>query len=325
MKRSILAAAATAAVTAALATPAQAVPVSLTYDRVYATAPASIAGQGGPLQVTADLDAATGAFTVQPADWQIQPFPATNSGGVVELDVDLAGPVSGVFDLATGRMTWNGPFVVRVLLGGTEVCARTISPATLSTQTSLPFPGRAFPTGAAGISGAGAFGAQWDLPPGGTGSGCHLVETGATNPYALWVGRDTDPFAPSGGDPSDGGGPGGGDVFPPGIEAIQVLATEILSIRPVRAGRTAKVQVAISTPVVALDGVRLCLVPKKPLAPRRSCQDLGPLAENAQRTLTYRVRTRGAKPGLHRFTLLVQATGLETSRLRDRIQVLRRR
>jgi hypothetical protein len=278
------------------AAPASATPVALNFDHVVLDTEATPNGEvvspsTQPLKVNADVDPATGDFTVQPADFDFPEYPF-NAGGVQgTIDIFLHDPASGHANFATGRLSFTGKFDAKITVNGLGDCTKTVGPITLTTETKKPLPGQPFPPGPNGpVTGDGAFGVGWDHLDPGTGAGCGIIDQFTSGEGGIWVSRGISPGTPK-------------------------LALTVRKPKGVRSGRKAIVKARVSnTGKGDAKAVRVCLRAPKPLAPRKRCRGVGELAAGKSRTVRFKVRTRKDRPG--KYTLHLKASGEGTNAAR---------
>jgi hypothetical protein len=275
--------------TIAFAAPAMAdtiTPIALSFNNVVLDTPATgdaalVSPSTQPLNVTADVDITTGAFTVAPSDFSAPTytFTAPTPGTAT---VTLDGPATGAVDLATGALTLTADFQATITANDIGSCTIDTGPETLTTATTLPLPGLSFPVGVTGfITGDGAFGVGWSSLPAGTGTVCALLNSAIDGPGGLYIARTTPPE----------------------------LAVTLAGPKFVKVGTTATVAVTLANAGGAdTSAVKVCLAARKPLSPTRRCVMVATQNANATTKVAFKLKTTKAKPGTYRLT--VSTTGL---------------
>jgi hypothetical protein len=302
LPRKLIAAAATAAAALVAAAPAGAAPVALDFDHVVLDTQATpnaevVSPSTDPLKVNADVDLATGDFTVQPADFD---FPEYSFSTPVQgtIDIFLHEPASGHADFATGKLAFTGTFDAKVTVNGIGDCTKTVGPTTLTTETTNPLPGQPFPPGPTGpASGNGAFGVGWDSLDPGTGPGCGLIDSFTSGEGGIWISRGIDPSTY-------------------GNSGAAKLALALRKPQAIEAGRKATVRARVrNTGDDAARSVKVCLRAPKPLSPRRHCRGIGRLGAGKAKRVAFKVKSKRRRPGT--FTLRGKATGKGIKAARD--------
>ncbi|HET9074913.1 MAG TPA: hypothetical protein VFN48_10065 [Solirubrobacteraceae bacterium] len=291
MHRTLAIGSAVLATSMAFAAPAmaQTIAVPLTFDHAVLDTPVTgkaqiVTPSTKPVAVTANVDPTTGDFTVDPSAFSVPPYSFT-SPVPGTASIALAKQATGVVDFATGALTMNADFLATINLGSAGSCTIDTGMLTLSTATTKPLPGHAFPAGTTGVAtGDGAFGVGWPTLPAGTGQACPLVNGTVDGPGGLWISRGISPVS---------------------TPKITVSAAKIVRVRR---HRVATVRVTVKNSGAAdTRSVKVCLAAKRPLAVVRRCQMVAKPAAGAKHTLAFRVRTNGAKPSAYRLT--ISATG----------------
>jgi len=266
---------------------AQATPITLSFDHAVFNTPATpkmetVSPSTAPLKITADVDVSTGAFTVQPADWDFPEYTAT-SPVPGKLDVELTKPASGTANLATGALSMTAELKFKITVNGIGQCDKTTN-LNMTTETDRPLKGTPFPAGPSGfVSGNGAFGAGWDDLPPGTGDGCQAIEQFAAGSGGFWVSRGIDPKDAAG---------------------TPKFAVSAKKIKAVKAGKTATVKATIKNSGTGdARNVKLCVAAPKPLTPKLKCTTISALAAGASKAVTFKVKTKKGKAGKYRLTL----------------------
>jgi hypothetical protein len=149
-----------------------------------------------PLLVNATITGltSTGAtFVVQKSDWNFPTYSfSTPAPGTI--NVTLSKPASGSVDFATGAVSLQADLLSDVTLTGIGDCKVDTGNLNMSTATTEPLLGQAFPTGATGVeTGNGALGAGWQTLPSGSGAGCALLSGYLSGVGGLWMSGNLPP------------------------------------------------------------------------------------------------------------------------------------
>jgi hypothetical protein len=289
----LAAAMALAAPVPALAAPAKAdttSPLTLSFDHVVLDTPgtgdaALVSDSTQPLTVTAEVDPTTGDFTIAPSDFHVPAYTFTEGGGG-SVTVALKNAATGNIDDATGALTLNADFLTTLTSASYGSCVIDTGALTLSTATTQPLAGVAFPTGATGIvSGNGAFGSGWSTLAPGTGSACSLINQFVDGPGGIWVSRGIAPKAPA--------------VAPK-------LSLTVSKPVTVKLHQTATIRVLLAnTGGADTASVKVCLTAKAPLSPTRDCKTVAAPAADSTHALSFRLSTKKATAGKHQLKLTV--------------------
>jgi hypothetical protein len=294
LHRKLIATAIAAGAALVAAAPAGAVPVALTYDHVVLDTPATpnaevVSASTQPLKVNADVDLATGNFTVQPADFDFPEYSfSTPVNGTI--DIFLHDPASGTINFTTGQVKFTGTFDAKITVTGIGDCTKTVGPIDLTTETQKPLPGTPFPPGPTGAAtGNGAFGAGWDTLAPGTGPGCGIIDSFTTGEGGIWVSRGIDPKTYTN-------------------PAAPKLGLKAKKPKGVKAGRKRVVKATVSNSGSGdATKVKVCMRTEKGLNPRKRCRKVGTLAAGKSKTVKIKLKSHKRKTG--RFTLNWKATG----------------
>jgi hypothetical protein len=275
---------------------AHATPVTLTFDHVVLDTPATpkleVVTPASPVSVAANLDQASGDFTIAPADFHFPAYALTSPvRGTANLS--LAGPASGHVDFASGVVTLTGRLAAKVTVPILGSCTITTMPMTLSTAGTSPLAGRLFPTGTAGLTtGPGALAGSWSSLPAGSGSACGAVGSALGGAGGVWLSKGIAPGVILTGAPS--------------------LGLTVAKLRRVKAGRKVTVPVQV-TNTGALDATAVAVCVK---APKRlggkTCKDVGTLAAGASHKLKFAFRTRNGAAATYALKFTAAGAGLAT-------------
>ncbi len=276
---------------------AQTAPSTLSFDHVVLDTPGTgdaqvVSPTTAPLTVTANLDPTTGDFTVDPSGFSAPTYTFT-SPTPGSATIALASTASGTVDFSTGAVTLTGDFLATINLGSYGSCTIDTGPETLSTATTKPLAGVAFPAGATGLaSGDGAFGVGWSTLPASTdGTACPLVNSVADGPGGIWISRGISPIAT----PTPGKAP--------------KLALTVAKPAGVKVGKTATIKVTLANKGGAdTKSVKVCVTDKKPLSPTSTCMTVKDPAAGSKHTLSVKLKTTKATAGSYKVT--AKATGL---------------
>jgi CARDB len=311
MHRRLITGGLAAAAALAAAVPAQATPVPLTFDHVVIDTPATpymeaVSPTTQPLKVTADVDPATGAFTVQPADFD---FPEYSFSAPVpgKIDITLPAAATGTVDFTNGKLSLVGTFDTKISIEGIGDCTKALNLA-MNTETTKPIQGSPFPAGATGpVTGNGAFGAGWDTLPAGTGAGCSVIDPVVQGAGGIWISRGIDPKP---------------YLIPPGGGKSAKLALSAKKPKSVKAGKKAMVKAIVSNSGDGdAAGVEVCLTAPKPLTPKRKCKTVGALAAGASKNLTFKVNTKKHEKGKYALKLKATGSGLTAAAAKTTLKV----
>lgn len=180
------------------ASAAPSLPVNLNFNAVNLTTPGTgsqwiVSPSGAPVMATANVtptSATTASFTISPGQWN---FPTYNMVKPVpgSVSIGLKGPANGTVDFTTGAVSVNADLVATINITGYGSCTKDTGPITMTTGTTSPLNGAAFPAGQAGVAtGTGAFGAGWATLAPGTGPACStLVDPAVDGPGGVWFAR----------------------------------------------------------------------------------------------------------------------------------------
>ncbi len=280
-------------------------PTPLSFDNLVLDTPATgdaavVSPSTGPLAVTADLDSTTGDFTIDPSTFSAPTFTFTEpvSGS---LSLALASSASGNENFATGAVTLTGDFLATITipsLGG--ACTIDTGTLNLSTATTAPLDGVAFPAGPTGLaSGDGALGAGWSSLAPGTGPACPTIDSFADNGAGgIWVSRGVSPTAST----SDAG---------PAAPKVSATAAKPAAVER---GAHANVKVTVTNAGGAdSKSVKVCLAAKAPLVASK-CQTVTDPGARVTKHLAFSVKVPAtAKVGKHQ--LVLTATGVKAQTL----------
>ncbi len=295
---------ASAATTLAFAAPALAdtTPIPLSFDNLVLDTPATgdaavVSPSTAPLAVTANVDTTTGDFTIDPSAFSAPTY-AFSQPVSGTLSLALASTASGNVNFATGAVTMTGDFLSTITipsLGG--ACMIDTGSLTLSTATTAPLPGKAFPAGATGVAtGDGAFGAGWSSLNPGTGPACATVDSFVDNGAGgIWVSRGISPTAATAG-------------------TTPKISAKVTKPTAVKAGASATVKVTLAnTGAADTKSVKVCLVAKSPLVASK-CQTITKPGAGVKKNLVFKVKTtKTTKVGNHQLS--VTATGAKAQTL----------
>jgi hypothetical protein len=288
---------------------AAATPTPLSFDHLVldtqVTGDADIVSDStAPLMVTADIDPSSGDFTIDPSSFSA-PTDTTSEGS---LTLALASQATGEINLSTGAVTLNGDFLATIdapSLGGS--CTIDTGPLTLSTTTTAPLPGVAFPAGLTGIqSGDGALGVGWTSLAPGTGPACLTIDSFIdSSAGGIWVSRGISPTGVTSSGPDAG----------PAAAEIALKTTQPATVA---AGATAKIKVTVTNRGGAdSQTVTVCLAAKAPLSPLKACQTVRDPGAKSTHTLVFRVKsTRATQVGKHLLTLTTPGQRSQTLTLK---------
>jgi hypothetical protein len=283
------------AASVALAAPALAdttTPLTLSFDHVVLDTPGTgdaplVSASTQPLTVTAEVDPTTGDFTIEPADFDVPAYTFTEGGGG-SVTVALKDEATGNIDDATGALTLDADFLTTLTSATYGSCVIDTGALTLSTATTQPLAGVAFPAGPSGIvSGDGAFGTGWSTLAPGTGSACSLINQFVDGPGGIWVSRGIAPTASP-------------------TATAPKLSVKLTKPVTVKLHQTATVRVRLAnTGAADPASVRVCLTAKAPLSPTRDCKTVAKPAADSTHVLSFRLSTTKAKAGNHQLKLTV--------------------
>jgi CARDB len=277
---------------------AHASPVTLTFDHVVLDTPATpkleVVTSAAPMSVAANLDQASGDFTIAPADFHFPAYTLTTPvRGTANLS--LAGPASGHVDFASGLVTLTGRLAAKVTVPILGSCTITTMPLTLSTASTSPLAGRLFPTGPAGLAtGPGALAGSWSSLPAGSGSACGAVGSALGGAGGVWLSKGIAPGVVLTGAPS--------------------LRLTVAKPRRAKAGRKVTVPVQVAN-TGALDATAVAVCVK---APRRlggkTCKGIGMLAAGASRNVRFAFRTRKGAAATYALKFTAAGSGLASAK-----------
>jgi hypothetical protein len=310
LPRKLIATAIASAAALVAAAPASATIVPLTYDHVVLDTPATpngevVSSSTPPLKVNADVNLATGDFTVQPPDFDFPEYSfSTPVNGTI--DIFLHEPATGKVNFGTGQLAFTGIFDAKITVTGVGDCTKTVGPITLTTETQEPLPGTPFPPGASGpVSGPGAFGAGWETLNPGTGPGCGIIDSFTTGKGGIWISRGIDPKT----------------YTAPGAPELSLSAKKP---KAVKAGRKRIVRAVVSnTGEGDATKVKVCLRTQKGLSPRNRCRNVGTLAAGKSKTVKIKVKSHKGKTGRFNLKWKATAAGIKAARDATKLRVRR--
>ncbi len=281
----------TAAISAVAAVPASAtpIPVTLTFHNVVMDTAALggvavVTPSGTPLTVNANVtptSATTADYTI--TGWNFPTYNFTKDGltGTIDVAPNTADPEQGTVNFATGAVTMSVDLQADVTITGVGPCTVDTGQLSLSTATTQPLLGKAFPAGESGVLGGnGALGVGWSSLPTPSGSGCPVISSFLSGAGGIWL---------------------SGTVTPP---AVKVTASKI---KTVKARKTAKVKITLANKGGDATGVeKVCLKAPKGVKPRSACKTITNIAGGKSAVVTFKVKA--TKKKTKKYTLKLTVT-----------------
>lgn len=277
------------------AAPAQALDVPLAFDNAVLDTPATpnsvvVSPDGAPITATADVDPATGAFTIDPANFDFplysfsEPIPGT-------IDVFLNAPATGQVDFTTGQVDMTADYRAEVTtqLG---VCNVNTGPLLQSTENKKPLPGVRFPAGPTGVvSGPGAIAVSWSSLTASSDPGCNLIGPFVSGPGGFWISKGIAPPAEE-----------------PDYEVVALGVKVKPKVRTAKKNKRATFNVTVRNPGdVDATGVKLCAKVGKG---KKRCVSLGIIAARAKEVTKVTARARRTS----KIVFTAKGTGVKQGR-----------
>lgn len=257
-----------------------------------------------PITVTRSSLTPTSTYT---ADFTVDPsgvsFPAYNftTPATGTITTTLAKTASGTLNFATGAVTMAADYLATVQLQGVPgTCTLDTGTVNLSTASTQPLAGVAFPSGTNGIpTGAGAFGGTWSsvtaTPHPANSSACTILSLGGlTGPGGIWISRNISPIPPA-------------------------LGISFKRLKTAKAGRTVavKAKIANTAPQYAnsTGPLTACLkVPKQLKLKSHRCVTLASINQGQSLPVSFKLKTNKHKHGKYKLTLKVTGKNLSATK-----------
>lgn len=231
----------------------------------------------------------TANFTVDPSQWSFPTYHFDISGVTGTIDVALKNPgASGTIDAASGALSMTADLLASITPTGGSTCTVDSGSQTLSTGTTQPLAGVAFPTGSLGnfATGAGAFGVAWSSLPNGTpSSACALVDAALGGPGGMWVSRDVVPTK---------------------------LALSAKKIKTVKSGKTLVLHAKIAETGASTGALKACVKAPRHFKVKHACQTIANVLGGSAAHLSFPVKTPKHKHGIYKLTMTVTGANVQS-------------